>query len=59
MEFELFALTKHPQRPMIRLLHGIMQDAQLTKYAVYTTIDGARRCRLPRYVDLVQLQQLS
>ena len=41
-------------------MHGITQDARFTKYADYTTIDGARRCcRLPRYVDLVHSQQLS
>ena len=41
-------------------MHGITQDARFTKYADYTTIDGARRCcRLPRYVDLVRSQQLS
>ena len=41
-------------------IHGIPQDARFTKYADYTTIDGARRCcRLPRYVDLVRSQQLS
>ena len=39
---------------------GITQDARFTKYADYTTIDGARRCcRLSRYVDLVRSQQLS
>ena len=59
MKFELFISLK-PAATHDGLSHGITQDARFTKYADYTTIDGARRCcRLPRYVDLVRSQQLS
>ena len=44
VKFELLINQKPAATTHDGLLHGITQEARFTKYADYTTIDGARRC---------------